>query len=78
MVIGTQALYAYEAAGGAHFLLELLASGDADLLYDARKKLVVVSEKLDGNGLLGLLKKADRTFERVRENGLRAANARGT
>jgi hypothetical protein len=24
-VIGTQALYAYEAAGGAHFLLELLA-----------------------------------------------------
>jgi hypothetical protein len=75
MVIGTQALYAYEAAGGAHFLLELLASGDVDLLYDARKKLVVVSEKLDGNGLLGLLKKADRTFERVRENGLRAANA---
>jgi hypothetical protein len=44
MVIGTQALYAYEAAGGAHFLLELLASGDVDLLYDARKKLVVVSE----------------------------------
>lgn len=75
MVIGTQALYAYEAAGGAHFLLELLSSGDVDLLYDARKKLVVVSEKLDGNGLLGLLKKADRTFERVRENGLRAANA---
>jgi hypothetical protein len=75
MVIGTQALYAYEAAGGAHFLLELLASGDVDLLYDTRKKLVVVSEKLDGNGLLGLLKKADRTFERVRENGLRAANA---
>jgi hypothetical protein len=37
-------LYAYEAAGGAHFLLELLASGDVDLLYDARKKLVVVSE----------------------------------
>jgi hypothetical protein len=75
MVIGTQALYAYEAAGGAHFLLELLASGDVDLLYDARKKLVVISKKLDGNGLLGLLKKADRTFERVRENGLRAANA---
>lgn len=54
MVIGTQALYAYEAAGGAHFLLELLASGDVNLLYDARKKLVVVSEKIDGNGLLGL------------------------
>lgn len=74
-VIGTQVMYAYEAAGGAHFLLELLASGDVDLLYDARKKMTVVSEKLDGNGLLGLLKKADKTFECVRENGYRAVNA---
>jgi hypothetical protein len=37
--------------------------------------MIVVSEKLDGNGLLGLLKKADKTFECVRENGYRAANA---
>lgn len=74
-VIGTQTLYAYEAAAGVHFLLELLASGDVDLLYDARQKMVVVSEKLDGDGLLGLLKKADKTFECVRENGYRAANA---
>lgn len=74
-VIGTQALYAYEAEGGAHFLLELLASGDVDLLYDGRKKITVVSDKLDGNGLLGLLKNADKTFECVRENGYRAANA---
>jgi len=74
-VIGTQALYAYEAAGGAHFMLELLASGDVDLLYDARQKMTVVSDKLDGEGLLGLLKKADKTFECVRENGYRAANA---
>ena len=74
-VIGTQALYAYEAAAGSHFLLELLASGDVDLLYDARQKLTVVSEKLDGEGLLGLLKRADKTFECVRKNGYRAANA---
>ena len=37
--------------------------------------MVVVSDKLDGDGLLGLLKKADKTFECVRENGYRAANA---
>jgi hypothetical protein len=74
-VIGTQALYGYEAVAGVHFILELLASGDVDLLYDARKKLTVVSDKLDGHGLLGLLKKADRTFECIRENGYRAANA---
>ena len=74
-VIGTQALYAYESAGAAHFLLELLASGDVDLLYDTRRKMTLVSEKLDGDGLLGLLKKADKTFERIREDGYRAANA---
>lgn len=74
-VIGTQALYAYEAVAGSYFLLELLASGDVDLLYDSRQKMTVVSEKLDGQGLLGLLKKADKTFECVRENGYRAANA---
>ena len=74
-LIGTQALYAYEAAAGSHFLLELLASGDVDLLYDTWQKMVVVSEKLDGHGLLGLLKKADKTFECIRENGYRAANA---
>jgi hypothetical protein len=66
-VIDTQALYAYEAAAGAHFLLKLLSSGDVDLLYDARHKMTVVSEKLDGDGPLGLLKKADKTFECVRE-----------
>jgi hypothetical protein len=74
-VMGTQAMYGYEAAGGVQFLLELLASGDVDLLYDARKKITLVSSRLDGEGLLGLLKKADRTFELVRKRGFRAANA---
>lgn len=74
-VIGTQALYAYEAIAGTHFLLELLASGDVDLLYDTRQKMTVVCDKLDGEGLLGLLKKADKTFACVRQNSYRAANA---
>lgn len=74
-VLGTQAMYAYEAAGGVQFLLELLASGDVDLLYDARRKLTLVSERLEGEGLLGLLKKADRTFEPIQKQGFRAANA---
>lgn len=74
-VLGTQALYGYEAAAGVQFLLELLASGDVDLLYDNRKKITLVSSKMDGEGLLGLLKKADRTFECIRKRGFRAANA---
>jgi len=39
------------------------------------QKLTVVSDKLDGEGLLGLLKKADKTFECVRKNGYLTANA---
>jgi hypothetical protein len=74
-VLGTQALHAYESLAGVQYLSELLASGDIDLLYDTRRKLTVVADKLDGEGLLGLLKKADRSFECIRKRGFRAANA---
>ncbi len=74
-VLGTQALFGYEAAGGVQFLVELLALGDIDLLYDNRQKITLVSSKLDGLGLLGLLKRADRSFECIRKRGFRAANA---
>lgn len=74
-ILGTQALYAYETVGGVQFLSDLLASGDVDLLYDTRQKLTVVTDKMDGEGLLGLLKKADRSFECIRKGGFRAANA---
>ncbi len=77
LVLGTQALYAFEAEAGVHFLLELLASGDIDLLYDTRKHLTLVSDRLDREGLLGLLKKADRSFEPLLKRGFRAANAEG-
>lgn len=74
-VLGTQALYGYESLAGVQYLTELLASGDIDLLYDTRRKLTVVADKMDGEGLLGLLKKADRSFECIRKQGFRAANA---
>lgn len=77
LVLGTQALYAYEAEAGVHFLLELLASGDVDLLYDTRKRMTLVSDKMDREGLLGLLKKADRSFTPLLKRGFRAANADG-
>jgi hypothetical protein len=73
-VLGTQALYGYEALAGGQFLTELLASGDIDLLYDHRKNLTLVAEKLDGTGLLGLLRELDRSFEPVQAGGFRAMN----
>ena len=45
------------------------------MIKDTNRFFLSLSEKLDGKGLLGLLKKADKTFECVRENGYRAANA---
>jgi phosphopantothenate synthetase len=62
-------------SNAASILLELLASGDVDLLYDARHRITLVSEKMDSAGLLGLLKKADKSFEAVQQHGYRAANA---
>lgn len=77
VVIGTNAMFAYEAAAGVAFLTELLASGDIDLLYDARKKLTLVSRKLGGEGLNGLLRKADRSFQPLRKRHFRAVNDDG-
>ena len=74
-VIGTQSLFAYETIGGAHFLLELLASGDIDLLYNHRQRLAITSKKLNGEGLIGLLQRVDKTFSPMRTRGFRAANA---
>ena len=59
------------------FAKELLASGDVDLLYDPRKKLSLISKRMDNNGLMGLLRKADKTFEPMKKNGFRAVNDEG-
>jgi len=77
LVIGTNALFAYEAGAGVLFLMELLASGDIDLLYDARKRLTLVSQKLGGDGLTGLLRKADRSFQPLAKRHYRAVNDDG-
>jgi len=74
-IIGTNALYAYEAAAGVHLDTELVATRDADLLWDNRNGL-----KLTGtapNSLLGLLRKADRSFEVLDSQPFRAVNKDG-
>lgn len=76
-VVGTHAIYAYEAVAGVFVDPEITATEDVDLLYDARRELgFVVNEALGEAGLLGLLKRADRSFERAAQ-GFRAVNAEG-
>jgi hypothetical protein len=76
-VIGTFALYAYEARAGVLFLAEVLASGDVDLAYDPRKKLTLVTAKLASRGLLGVLQDADASFRKLKGQSFRAANDAG-
>lgn len=76
-VVGTHALYAYEAMGAVEFRMDLLASGDIDLLYDIRQHISIVAKKLDGQGILGLLKKVDKTFEVKTSETFRAVNKDG-
>lgn len=76
-VIGTHAIYGYEAMAGVHCRVELLASGDVDLLYDPRRHLSIVASKLDTQGLLGLLRKVDPSFTPLHESPFRAVNDEG-
>ena len=66
-VVGTHALYAYEAAAGVRLDAEALATRDIDLLWDTRKRIIFSTQlaRVD-NSMLGVLKKVDTTF-RIRK-----------
>lgn len=79
MVIGTHALYAYEAAAGVRIAIgDALATNDIDLLWDTRKRLQFVTHmKSVGSSMLNLLKKVDPTFELRRDQLYTAVNGSG-
>ena len=76
-VVGTHAIFAYESMAAVELKMELLASGDIDLLFDVRKQISLLAKKLDGEGLLDLLKKVDKSFEISSGQGFRAINKDG-
>ena len=70
IVVGTHALYAYEAAAGVRIIPGALATQDVDLLWDARKRLqFVVDLARDAGSVLAVLKRADSSFRRKSEEG---------
>ncbi len=78
LVIGTNAMYAYEAAAGVLFERQLMATRDMDILWDIRPKLtLVVDRESDNSGLIGILRKADRSFEPSLPGGFSAVNRDG-
>lgn len=78
IVIGTNAMYAYESAAGIMFDSAIMATTDIDLMMDARLKLkIAAKERISGGGLMSLLKQADSSFSPVYEKGFRAVNRDG-
>ncbi|MCS4511438.1 GSU2403 family nucleotidyltransferase fold protein [Xylophilus ampelinus] len=67
-VVGTHALYAYEAAAGVRLDSDALATRDIDLLWDTRKRILFVTQlaRVDSS-MLGVLKKVDSSF-RIRKS----------
>ncbi len=75
-VVGTNALFAYEAMSGLQFGTGLLATNDLDIALDARKNLALAGRILPA-GLIGVLRRVDSSFELLNQGHYRAANATG-
>jgi hypothetical protein len=77
-VVGTHALYAYEAAAGVRIVQGALATQDVDLLWDARRRVQFMTDmdKLDSS-MLRVLQRADATFVRKEGQNETAINAKG-
>lgn len=74
-VVGTNALYAYEALTGVRFESGLVATADIDLLFDARRRMSIVArDEINQKGLIGILQHADKSFAPQRKRGFRAVN----
>ncbi len=76
-VLGTNAIYAYEAAAGIRIDPGLTSTEDIDLLFDARAALTFAArEDLSPPSLLRLLQKVDHSFKRSNQT-FRAVNSDG-
>ncbi len=77
-VVGTHAIYAYEAAAGVRVESAAVATRDVDLLWDTRKrfKLATQLKRLDSS-MLALLQKVDKSFALVETQRYTAVNSQG-
>ena len=76
-IVGTNAIYAYEAAAGVMVDPDITATLDIDLLLDARMSLrIATSDDVTEPALIELLRKADKSFQRTSQT-FRAVNSEG-
>lgn len=74
MIVGTNALWAYEIASGVHLGSEYIATQDADLLWEARRKIELLHTEVRKFGLLAILQRADRSYSLLGKNPFTAVN----
>jgi hypothetical protein len=77
MIAGTNALYAYERLAGIHVASGYVATGDVDLLYDARSSLRLIASEVTKRGITGILRTIDRSFHLTGAGSYRAVNDDG-
>jgi hypothetical protein len=78
VVVGTNALYAYEMRAGVHIASNTLATKDLDLLWDERRRIsLAITSDVPMRGILGVLKDVDKTFQPTSPRSFRAANDDG-
>lgn len=74
-VVGTHALYAYEAAAGVRIAQGALATQDVDLLWDASRRVEFLADlQRDAGSVLALLHRVDPSFQR-RDDALKNESA---
>ena len=78
LVVGTHALFAFETAACVRLPNEVMATQDADLLFDTGKRAAFIEVMKDRQmSFIGILKKVDKTFERDELDNHTARNASG-
>lgn len=76
-ILGTNAIYAYEAASGVRLDPGLATTEDIDLLLDARGGLTFVADdEISASSLMKILQRIDTSFERSKQT-FRAVNREG-
>lgn len=76
-IVGTNAMFAYEALAGIRVSGEVLATGDIDLLLDARRRLRLTAGKSETPTVIGLLRQLDHSFATIPGKPYRVANKDG-
>jgi hypothetical protein len=77
LIAGTNSLWAYESKAGVQFFSDVVATEDADLIWDPRLGVELLPSIAKRTGILKTLKLVDKTFIKRGPNDYSAINSAG-